>query len=187
MPIERTSKRLADRYDRLHVCFEPDQRDMGFIAKSKRSATMHGCRPGSDPETVGRADQNESTDAVTAASAAMRARGPTPPTRLCAICPRPRGALTIFVASASVAFLSAAHSLIYSGGGHWTMRIGAAANQKFDMPRSRSSFRKGSTRSKMRFNACVASRNSSPLVPEWSMRRSWKPTRRCAAPRFSSL
>ena len=28
------------------------------------------------------------------------------------------------------------------------------------MPRSRSSFRKGSTRSKMRFNACVASRNN---------------------------
>jgi transposase len=33
LPIERTIKRLADRYDRL------GRRDTGFIARSKRSAT----------------------------------------------------------------------------------------------------------------------------------------------------
>ena len=39
LPIERTIKRLAGRYDRLHVCFEAGSRDTGFIAKSTRSAT----------------------------------------------------------------------------------------------------------------------------------------------------
>jgi transposase len=31
LPIERTIKRLAARYDRLHV--KPGRRDMGFIAR----------------------------------------------------------------------------------------------------------------------------------------------------------
>ena len=39
LPIERTIKRLADRYDRLHICFEAGPTDTGFIGKSKRSAT----------------------------------------------------------------------------------------------------------------------------------------------------
>jgi transposase len=39
LPIERTIKRLAGRYDRLHTCFEAGRRDTGFIGKSKRSAT----------------------------------------------------------------------------------------------------------------------------------------------------
>jgi hypothetical protein len=36
-PIERTIKRLANRYDRLHVCFEAGPRDMGSIARFRRS------------------------------------------------------------------------------------------------------------------------------------------------------
>jgi transposase len=37
--IERTIGRLADRYDRLQVCFEAGPMDTGFIARSRRSAT----------------------------------------------------------------------------------------------------------------------------------------------------
>jgi transposase len=39
LPIERTIGRLADRYDRLQVCFEAGPMDTGFIARSRRSAT----------------------------------------------------------------------------------------------------------------------------------------------------
>jgi transposase len=39
LPIERTIKRLAGRYDRLHIFLKPGRRDTGFIGKSKRSAT----------------------------------------------------------------------------------------------------------------------------------------------------
>ena len=39
LPIERTIKRLAGRYDRLHIVLKPGRRDAGFIGKSKRSAT----------------------------------------------------------------------------------------------------------------------------------------------------
>jgi len=40
LPIERTIKRLATRYDLLHVCFEAGRRDTGFIARCRRSATI---------------------------------------------------------------------------------------------------------------------------------------------------
>ena len=68
--------------------------------------------------------------------------------------------------------------------GRW--RIGAGwPTRSSNMPRSRSSFRKGSTRSKMRFNACVALRNSSlSITCRVVDGRSWQPTRRCAAPSF---
>jgi transposase len=46
------------------------------------------------------------------------------------------------------------------------------------MPRGRLSFRKGSTRSRMLFNVCAASRNSSlSSCRSGRWRRSWKPTR----------
>ena len=87
------------------------------------------------------------------------------PTKLCAILSAPaRPRLTIFVASASSCFpFCCGTARIYSGGGHWTRwRIGAGwPTRSSNMPRSRSPFRKGSPRSKMRFNACVALRNSS--------------------------
>jgi transposase len=36
-PIERTIKRLAERYERLHVCFEAGRPDTGFIARFRLS------------------------------------------------------------------------------------------------------------------------------------------------------
>jgi transposase len=77
------------------------------------------------------------------------------------------------------------HSPIYSGGGHWTLAHRRwLAGQKFE---HRLSFRKGSTRSTMPFNDCAVSRSSSPsLCPSGPWRPSSRPTRRCAALRFSS-
>ena len=54
LDIVRKALRLADRYDRLHVCFE--SRTNGIWALSPNLSArprMHGCRSGSDSETVG--------------------------------------------------------------------------------------------------------------------------------------
>jgi hypothetical protein len=40
LPIERTIRRLADRYDRLQAALKPGRWDTGFIARSRRSATI---------------------------------------------------------------------------------------------------------------------------------------------------
>jgi transposase len=40
LPIERTIRTPADRYDRLQVCFGVGLTDTGFIAGSRRSATI---------------------------------------------------------------------------------------------------------------------------------------------------
>ena len=40
LPIERTVKRLASRYDRLRVCYEAGPTGYGFIAKFRLSATI---------------------------------------------------------------------------------------------------------------------------------------------------
>ena len=39
LPIERTIKRLAGRFERLHVFFEAGPRDTGYIAGFRLSAT----------------------------------------------------------------------------------------------------------------------------------------------------
>jgi transposase len=40
LPIERTTRRRADRYDRCRSALKPGRRDTGFIARSTRSATI---------------------------------------------------------------------------------------------------------------------------------------------------
>ena len=58
----RSSERSRDwRADTIGCIFvlKPGRRDTGFIGKSSARPRMHGGRSGSDPETVGRADQNE--------------------------------------------------------------------------------------------------------------------------------
>ena len=56
LPIERTIKRLANRYGRLHVCFEAGPTGYGLYRQVQ--ALGHDCMvvaPPLDPETVGRA------------------------------------------------------------------------------------------------------------------------------------
>jgi transposase len=61
--------------------------------------------------------------------------------------------------------------------GRWRIDVGSPTGSS-NMPRGRLSFRKGSTRSRMLFNVCAASRNSSlSSCRSGRWRRSWKPTR----------
>ena len=56
LPVERTIKRLANRYGRLHVCFEAGPPGYGLYRQVK--ALGHDCMvvaPAPDPATVGRA------------------------------------------------------------------------------------------------------------------------------------
>ena len=60
LPIERTIKRLADRYDRLHVCFEAGPTGYGLYRQIQ--ALGHDCMvvaPALISETGGRAGQDE--------------------------------------------------------------------------------------------------------------------------------
>ena len=60
LPIEKTIRRLATRYDPLHVCFEAGPTGYGLYRQVK--ALGHDClfgRSGADPETSGRAGQDE--------------------------------------------------------------------------------------------------------------------------------
>ena len=60
LPIERTIKRLAERYERLHVCFEAGPTGYGLYRQIQ--ALGHDCMvvaPALIPKRVGRADQDE--------------------------------------------------------------------------------------------------------------------------------
>jgi len=59
LPIERTIKRLADRYDRLRVCFEAGPTGYG--------PRLHGGRSGPDPEALRERIKTNRRDAVTLA------------------------------------------------------------------------------------------------------------------------
>src|SRR5262245_34690488 len=67
--IERTIKKLGKRYDRLHVCFEAGP--TGYVpAGSRTRSRLHGGCAGPDPETAGRARQNQPTGCGHAGAAA---------------------------------------------------------------------------------------------------------------------
>jgi hypothetical protein len=68
LPIERTIRRLADRYERLHVCFEAGPTGYGLY----RRIQALGHDP--DPETVGRAGQDEPSGCGHAGAAASGRR-----------------------------------------------------------------------------------------------------------------
>ena len=62
------------------------------------------------------------------------------------------------------------------------------ANQKFEHAAQQIVFQEGIDAIEDAVQRCVASRNSSPSsCRSGRWRWSWKPTKRCATPRFSSL
>ena len=196
LPIERTIKRLADRYERLHVCFEAGPTGYGLYRQVE--ALGHDCMvvaPALIPKRSGERIKTNRRDAVTLArlhrageltgvwapDAAHEAVRDLVRAREAAADDLRRKRQQLFPSCCAIAGFTAAAAI-----GRW--RIGAGLPvRSSSMPRSRSSFRKASTRSKMRSSACAASRSSSPSsCRSGPWRRSWMPTRRCAALRFWS-
>jgi len=187
---------LADRYDRLHVCFEAGPTGYGLYRQVK--ALGHDCMvvaPALIPKRSGERIKTNRRDAVTLArlhrageltgvwapDAAHEAVRDLVRAREAAAddLRRKRQQLLPFCCG-TVGFTGEAAI------GRWRIGAGSPGRSSI-MPRSRSSSRKGLTRSKTSFSACAASRSNSPSSCRsgpWP--RSWRHTRRCAALRFSS-
>ncbi len=195
-PIERTIKRLANRYDRLHVCFEAGPTGYGLYRQVQ--ALGHDCMvvaPALIPKRAGERIKTNRRDAVTLARLHRAGEltgvwAPDPAheaVRDLARARRRRG--TIFGESVSSFFLSSsgiAEFTVAAATGRRLIGAGSPVRNS-TMPRSRSSFRRGSTRSKILFSACVALRsNSVSSCRNGPWRRWWKLIRPCAALRFSS-
>ena len=196
LPIEKTIRRLAARYDQLHVCFEAGPTGYGLYRQVQ--ALGHDCMvvaPALIPKRAGERIKTNHRDAVTLARLhrAGELTGVGRPIRLTRrsgilFAPVSRR-LTIFGESVSSFSLSSSGIAGFTAAaatGRWRIGVGSPVKSS-TMPRSRSSFRKGSTRSKILFSVCVASRSNSPSsCRSGPWRRWWKLTKRCAARRFSS-
>jgi hypothetical protein len=184
LPIERTIKRLADRYDRLHVCFEAGPTGYGLYRQIQ--ALGHECMvvaPALIPKRSGERIKTNRRDAVTLARLhrADELTGVWAPDAA----HEAVGDLVRAREAAADDLRRKRQQLLSIG--RWRIGAGWPARSS-NMPRSKSSFRKPSTRSRTRSNACVGSRsNSLSSCRNGRWRRSWKPTRRCVAPRFSYL
>jgi len=193
LPIERTIKRLADRYERLQVCFEAGPTGYGLYRQIH--ALGHDCMvvaPALIPKRSGQRIKTNRRDAVTLARLHRAGEltgvwAPDAAHEVVRDLVRAREAAADDLRRKRQQLLSflLRQSRIYSGGGHWTLAHRRwLAHQKFD---HRSSFRKASTRSKMHSNDCVGSRSNSPSsCRSGPCRQSWKLIRRCAARRFWS-
>jgi hypothetical protein len=170
-PIERTIKRLAERYDRPPVCFEAGSTGYGLYRQIQ--ALGRDCMmiaPALIPKRSGERVKTNRRDAVTLAAALSGRRtdgrwAPDPAHEAARDLVRAREAgRTIFAASASSCSPSCcgtAGSIAEEAIGRW--RIGAGwPTRRLSMRRSRSSFRRPSRRSKILSSACAGSRSNSP-------------------------
>ena len=196
LPIEKTIRRMAARYDQLHVCFEAGPTGYGLYRQVQ--ALGHDCMvvaPALIPKRAGERIKTNHRDAVTLArlhraGELTEVRRPIRLTRRSGILFAPVSLrLTIFGESVSSFSLSSSGIAGFTAAaatGRWRIGVGSPVKSS-TMPRSRLSFRKGSTRSKISFSVCVASRSNSPSsCRSGPWRRWWKLTKRCAARRFSS-
>jgi hypothetical protein len=176
-PIERAIKRLANRYARLHVCFEAGPTGYGLYRQVK--ALGHDClvvAPALIPKRAGERIKTNRRDAVTLARLHRAGEltgvwAPDPAHEAVRDLVRAvsrRG--TIFRENASSCFPSCCVTVgftVAAATGRW--RIGAGSQVRSSITlRSRSSFKSP----------------SSCRTGPW--RRLWKLTRQCAVRRFSS-
>src|SRR5271166_2722380 len=156
-PIERTIKRLAGRYDRLHVCFEAGPTGYGLYRQIQ--ALGHDSMvvaPALIPKRAGERVKTNRRDAVTLARLHRAGEltgvwAPDAAHEAVRDLVRAREAAgddlrRCFPSCCGTAGFTAAAAI-----GRWRIDAGWPIRSS-SMPRSRSSFRKGSTRSKMRFN-----------------------------------
>ena len=140
-PIERTIKRLANRYDRLHVCFEAGPTGYGLYRQVQ--ALGHDCMvvaPALIPKRAGERIKTNRRDAVTLARLHRAGEltgvwAPDPAHEAVRDLARAREAAADDLRRKRQQLLSflLRHSRIYSGGGHWTLAHRRwLAGQKFD-------------------------------------------------------
>jgi transposase len=141
LPIERTIKRLADRYDRLHVCFEAGPTGYGLYRQIQ--ALGHECMvvaPALIPKRSGERIKTNRRDAVTLARLHRAGEltgvwAPDAAHEAVRDLVRAREAAADDLRRKRQQLLSflLRHSRIYSGGGHWTLAHRRwLASQKFE-------------------------------------------------------
>jgi transposase len=178
-PIERTIKRLASRYDRLHVCFEAGPTGYGLYRQVQ--ALGHDCMvvaPALIPKRAGERIKTNRRDAVTLARLhrAGELTGvwtPDPAHEAVRDLARAREAAGDDLRRKRQQLLSflLRHSRIYSGGGHWTLAHRRwLAGQKFDHAAQQIVFQEGIDAiedSLQRLRR--VEKQLGLVVPEWSM------------------
>ena len=194
--IERVIKRLAGRYDRLHVCFEAGP--TGYELYRHIRDLGHDCivvAPALIPKRPGEHVKTNRRDAITLARL-HRAGELTAVWVPDAVHEAVRDLVRAREAVADdlrrkrqqlLSFLLRRGRIAEEVIGRW--RIGAGSPSRLSNIRlNKSSSRKALTRSKMRFSGCIVW-NSSWLLScragQWH--RSSRPIRRCAGPRSWSL
>ena len=141
LPIERTIKRLAGRYDRLHVCFEAGPTGYGLYRQIQ--ALGHECMvvaPALIPKRSGERIKTNRRDAVTLARLHRAGEltgvwAPDAAHEAVRDLVRAREAAADDLRRKRQQLLSflLRHSRIYSGGGHWTLAHRRwLASQKFE-------------------------------------------------------
>jgi transposase len=191
LPIERTIKRLASRYDRLHICFEAGPTGYGLYRQIQ--ALGHECMvvaPALIPKQSGERIKTNRRDAVTLAR--LHRAGEltgvwTPDAAHEAVrdLVRAREAATDDFRRKRQQLLSflLRHSRIYSGGGHWTMAHRRwLANQKFEHAAQQIVFQEGTDAIEDAVQRLRRlEKQLALIVPEWSMAPVVEASRRCVA------
>ena len=152
LPIEKTIKRLADRYDLLHVCFEAGPTGYGLYRQVQ--ALGHDClvvAPALIPKQAGERIKTNRRDAVTLvrlhrAGELTGVWAPDPAHEAVRDLVRVREAAADDLRRKRQQLLSflLRHGRIYSGGGHWTLAHRRwLASQKFDHAAQQIVFQEG--------------------------------------------
>ena len=72
--VERLTRKLAGRYDKLHLCYEAGPTGYG-LCRPRAGSRLHGCGALADPEEARRADQDQSARCGNIGAAAARRAG----------------------------------------------------------------------------------------------------------------
>ena len=179
LPIERTIKRLANRYGRLHVCFEAGPTGYGLYRQIQ--ALGHNCMvvaPALIPKRAGERIKTNRRDAVTLAR--LHRAGEltgvwTPDEAHEAVRDLVRGreAAADDLRRKRQQLLSflLRHSRIYSGGGHWTLAHRRwLADQKFEHAAQQIVFQEGIDAIEDALQRLRRlEKQLALIVPDWSM------------------
>ena len=179
LPIERTIKRLADRYDRLHVCFEAGPTGYGLYRQVR--ALGHDCMvvaPALIPKRAGERIKTNRRDAVTLARLHRAGEltgvwAPDAAHEAVRDLVRAREAAADDLRRKRQQLLSflLRHSRIYSGGGHWTLAHRRwLAGQKFEHAAQQIVFQEGIDAIEDALQRLRRlEKQLAVIVPEWSM------------------